>query len=71
MLQNADMVPKECRFNQSGTVYRLCMTQSMRVYNGKSGELIQMQHFCHHRDTICHTNSSYQTVRNIYMWMQQ
>ena len=27
------------------------------------GEVIQMQHFCHHGDTICHPKSGYVTTK--------
>ena len=40
----------------------------------RDGERIQVQHFCHHGDIICHPNSIYiysKTVRNVYKWMQQ
>ena len=46
----ADLVPKECGFNQSETAHR-------------DGELIQMQHSCLHVDTIRHPNSSYVTTK--------
>ena len=28
----------------------------------RDGEVIQMQHFCHHGDTLCHPKSGYVTV---------
>ena len=35
MLTKAEMVSKECRFNRSETVHRLCLTLSILVDNGK------------------------------------
>ena len=62
MQQKADMVPKECRFNQSETAYCLCAREAWRFRcsptMARDGELIQTQYFCHHVDTICHPNSS-------------
>ena len=29
----------------------------------RDGEVIQMQHFCHHGDTICHPKSGYLTTK--------
>ena len=34
MQPKTDTVPKECRLNQSETVYRLCVTYFMLVDNG-------------------------------------
>ena len=57
MQPKADMVPKECGFNQSQTAS--CCSPAMARY----GELIQTQYFCHHADPICHPNSSYVTTK--------
>ena len=43
------MVPKESRFNQ----------KQLAAATARDGEVIQMQHFCHQGETICHPNSSY------------
>ena len=67
MQPKADMVPKECRFNQSETASCLyahiawCFRCSPAM--ARDGELIQTQYFCHHADTICHPNSSYVTTK--------
>ena len=29
----------------------------------RDGEVIQMQHFCHHGDTLCHPKSGYVTTK--------
>ena len=63
MLSKADMVPKECGFNQSQTASCLCARDVWRFgcppAMARDGELIQTQDFCHHADTIWHPNSSY------------
>ncbi len=60
MQPKADMVPKECGFNQSETVACLCAREALRFLCSPAmemdGELTQTQYFCHHADTICHTN---------------
>ena len=62
MQPKADMVPKESRPD-------LVQTQPIRDSLLLMRELIQMQHFCRHGDTICHPNST--QLRNVYMWTQQ
>ena len=35
----------------------------------RDGEVIQMQHFCHHGDTVCHPKSGYVNgVARIFVW---
>ena len=72
MLPNSEMVPKECGFNQSETA---CVGIARRFPCSpamvRDGELIKMQHSCHHIDIIHHPNSSYVTTKLYYMWMQQ
>ena len=57
MHPKADMVPKECGFNQSETASFLCARILWRLPRSpamaRDGELIQTQYFCHHADTIC------------------
>ena len=67
MQPTADMVPKECRLNQSETASCLCALVAWRfpcsLAMTRDGELIQRQYFCHHADIICHPNSSYVTTK--------
>ena len=67
MQPNADMVRKECGFSKSETASCLCTRVAWRFpclpAMARDGELIQTQYFCHHADTICHTNSSYVTTK--------
>ena len=74
------MVPKDSGFNQSEMASGKCACVVRRFpcssATARDGEVIGRQHFCHHGGTICHPKSSYvicnnQTVRNVYMWMQQ
>ena len=61
------MVPKENGFNQSGPASRCCARTLWRFSGwpsmARDGEVIQMQHFCHHGDTICHPKSGYVTTK--------
>ena len=52
------MVPKGNGFNQSETASCCCAPDMAR-----DGEVIQMQHFCHHGDTICYPKSGYVTTK--------
>ncbi len=77
MKVEADMVPKESGFNQSVAASGMC-TRKVWRFPGcaaamKDGKLLQMPHSCHHVQTIRHPNDlrNNQTVRNVYMWMQQ
>ena len=67
MQPKADMIPKECGFNQSETASCLCARVPWRFPGSpamaRDGELIQTKYFCHHADTICHPNSSYLTTK--------
>ena len=67
MQPKADMVPKECGFNQSEAASCLCARVALRIPGSpvmaRDGELIQTQYFCHHAETICHPNSSYVTQK--------
>ena len=67
MLPKAEMVPKECGFNQSETAYGLCAGIAWRFpcssATARDGELIKIQHSCHHVDIIRHPNSSYVTTK--------
>ena len=67
MLPNAEMVPKECGFNQSQTACGFCAGIAWRFpcpsTTARYGELVEMQHSCHHVDTIRHPNSSYVTTK--------
>ena len=67
MLPKAEMVPKECGFNQSETACGLCARIAWRFpYSPampRDGELIEMQHSCLHVDIIRHPNSSYVTTK--------
>ncbi len=67
MQLKADMVPKECGFNQSETASCLCARVPWRFPGSpamaRDGELIQTQYFCRHADTIYHPNSSYVTPK--------
>ena len=71
------MVPKESGFNQSETASGKCALSTFLCSSAmaRDGKVIERQHFCHHGGTIGHPKSSYvcnnQTVRNVYMWMQQ
>ena len=69
------MVLKEIGFYQSETLAAYaraaCIAWSFTVLYARlqrkgmdcrTGELIQMQHSCHHGDTVCHPNSSYITT---------
>ena len=71
MQPKADMVPKECGFNQSETTSCLCTRETWRFRCSpaisRGGELIQTQYFCHHADTICHPNSNYVTTKRYEM----
>ena len=57
------MVPKECGFNQSRYSTLLMRDVVHLLTTASDGELIQMQHTCNHKDTICHSNSSYVTTK--------
>ena len=67
------MVLKECGFNKSEKARGVCkgivamrahnVTFSMLAETARDGELIKMQHFCHHVDTIRHPISSYVTTK--------
>ena len=59
------MVPKECGHNQSETAHSV--TFPCLPATAKDGELIKMQHFCLHGDTICYPNSSYVTTKRYEM----
>ena len=63
----ADIVPKEIGFIQSETVCGLCarIVWHFRCSPAmaRDGEVIQRQHFCHPRDTICHPKSGYVTTK--------
>ena len=37
--------------------------QMVKLYKKRDGEVIQIQHFCHHGDTICHPMSGYVTTK--------
>ena len=50
------MIPKVNGCNQSGT-------ESCWPAMARDGEVIQMQHFCHHGDTLCHPKSGYVTTK--------
>ena len=55
------MVPKGNGFNQSDTA-SCCCARTLRRFSGwpamaRDGEVIQREHFCHHRDTICLPNA--------------
>ena len=67
MQPKADMVHKECGFNQSETASCPCARAAWRFPGSpamaRDGELIQTQYFCHHADTNCHPNSSYETTK--------
>ena len=67
MQPKADMVHKECGFNQSETASCLCAREAWRFRcspaMARDGELIQRQYFCYHANTICHPNSSYVTTK--------
>ena len=61
------MIPKGNGFNQSGTA-SCCCACTLRRFLGwpamaRDGEVIQMQHFCQHGDTICHPKSGYVTTK--------
>ena len=61
------MLPKENGFNQSGTA-SCCCARTLCRFSGlpamaSDGDVIQMQHFCHHGDTICHPKSGYVTTK--------
>ena len=63
MLPKAEMVPKEFGFNQSETPYTLCAGIAWCFpglpATARDGELIKMQHSCHHVDIIRHPISSH------------
>ena len=67
MLPKGEIVPKECGFNLSETACGLCAGIASRFpclpATARDGELIKMQHSCHHVDTIRHPNSSYVTTK--------
>ena len=67
MLPKAEMVPKDCGFNQPETACGLCAGIAWRFpclpTMASDGELIKMQHSCHHVDEIRHPNSSYITTK--------
>ena len=60
------MVPKESGFNQSVAASGMCSHKACRFPCSpvveRDGEVIQIQHFCHHGDTICHPKSGYVTT---------
>ena len=58
MLAEADMVPKGNGVNQSEAA-SCCCARTLWRFSGwpampMDGKVIQMQHFCHHGDTISH-----------------
>ena len=61
------MVSKECEFNQSETACGFCAGIAWCFpclpATARDGELIRMQHSCHHVDIIRHPNSSYVTTK--------
>ena len=58
------MIPKSNGFNQSGTVARAhCDVFLGWPAMARDGEVIQMQHFCHHGDTLCHPKSGFVTTK--------
>ena len=61
------MVPKECGFNQSVAASGMCARKACRYPYSPTvesdGEVIQIQHFCLHGDTICHPKSVYVTTK--------
>ena len=68
------MVPKECRFNQSKTACGLCAGIAWHFpclpAMARDGELIKMQHSCHHNndiDIIHHPNSSSKCTERLHM----
>ncbi len=67
MQAEADMVPKESGLNQSETACALCARTVWRVpcspAMARDGEVLQSQHFCHYRDTICHPKSGCVTTK--------
>ena len=76
MLPKAEMVPKECGFNQSETAWSLCAGIARRFPclppTVKDGELIKMQHSCYHVGILRQLKlRNNQTVWNVYMSMQQ
>ena len=67
MQPKADIVPKECGFNQSETASCLCAHKAWcfrcSPAMARDGELIQTRYFCHHAATICRPSSSYVTTK--------
>ena len=61
------MVPKESGFNQSVAASGMFARKAWRFPCSsavtRDGEVIQIQHFCHHGDTICHPKSGYVTTK--------
>ena len=61
------MVPEENGYNQSETA-SCCGARTLGRFSGwpvvsRDGEVIQMQYFYHHGDTICHPKSGYVTTK--------
>ena len=61
------MIPKGNGFNLSGTA-SCCCARTLRRFLGwpataRDGEVIQMQHLCHHGDKLCHPKSGYVTTK--------
>ena len=64
MQPKADMVPKDSTNQKQFAAYvRIAWRFACSPAMARDGELIQMQYFFHHRDTICHPNSSYVTTK--------
>ena len=61
------MVHKERAFNPSETACGLCSRIVWHLPCSpamlRDGEIMQMQHFCHYGDTICHPKSGYVTAK--------
>ena len=75
MYAEADMTPKESEFNQPEKASAWCARLAWRFPCSPAiesdGEVIHRQHFCHHNLLSNVRLRNNQTVRNVYMWMQQ